>query len=264
MIAEINRRLEQHVQSVRHDRLREAMAYSLLSEGKRLRPLLVLASAAAAAPSLSEQETREFAWPAALAIEYVQTYSLVHDDLPAMDDDDMRRGKPSNHIAFGEATAILVGDALLTDAFAILADAKINAAKQVAQLAQAIGSDGMVAGQQMDIDAAIQTHSTRWLDIHALKTGRLFSCACVLGALAVNGDNDVVERLQKFGQLFGLAFQLTDDLLDNAPLVAQMGRAEVERMADEAAAAAIQLARRFGANGERLVALTTVAMARQG
>ncbi|MBI1945202.1 MAG: polyprenyl synthetase family protein [Deltaproteobacteria bacterium] len=191
-------------------RLLDAMAHSLLAPGKRVRPLVVLAAATA----VLKDETRalERAMPAALAIELVHTYSLIHDDLPALDDDELRRGRPTLHVAFDEATAILAGDALLTDAFAVLAAAGASA---VHELAQAAGSAGMVGGQLDDVAAEGTTPSIEALArIHAKKTGRLFEAGAVLGGLCAGGNGDELVRLRALGRHLGLAFQIADDLLD--------------------------------------------------
>src|SRR4051812_48293653 len=190
-------------------RLQDAMRYALLGGGKRLRPLLVVATAAAAegAPG----RFADVAIAGAVAVEYVHTYSLIHDDLPALDDDDTRRGRPSLHKAFDEATAILAGDALLTDAFAILAAAP-NAAAQVRELALAAGSGGMVGGQFDDVAGAADLAALT--SVHARKTGCLFTAACALGALAAGAPDARVERARDLGRRLGLAFQIADDVID--------------------------------------------------
>ncbi|OGQ09740.1 MAG: hypothetical protein A2138_11060 [Deltaproteobacteria bacterium RBG_16_71_12] len=191
-------------------RLLDAMAHSLLAPGKRLRPLLVLAAANAVLDS--EARALERALPAALALELVHTYSLIHDDLPALDDDELRRGRTTLHVAFDEATAILAGDALLTDAFAVMATAGATA---VHELAQAAGSAGMVGGQLDDLAAEGTTPSIEVLArIHAKKTGRLFEAATVLGGLCAGGNGDELARLRALGRHLGLAFQIADDVLD--------------------------------------------------
>jgi geranylgeranyl pyrophosphate synthase len=196
-------------------RLREAMGHSLLAGGKRLRPLLVLKSAEAAAPHLEPAKARALAWPAALAIEMVHTYSLIHDDLPAMDDDTLRRGRPTCHVAFDEGTAILAGDALLTDAFALVARAEKNAAQQALELSLAAGSSGMVAGQVDDMAAeGVDPGAVDLPAIHRRKTGRLFVGACALGAIAVDAPAEKCEVLRQYGATLGLAFQIADDVLD--------------------------------------------------
>ena len=202
-------------------RLGDALRYTLLAPGKRLRPLLVaLGHAAAGGDGVAP-------WPAACAVEMVHTYSLVHDDLPAMDDDDLRRGRPTCHRQFDEATAILAGDALLTLAFETLAGGYPPrvAAVCTLELARAAGAAGMVGGQTADLGAegrpgygdAPQTLE-QVESVHARKTGALFRAALRMGAWAAHGDRpgtpDALAPLDRFGTAFGLAFQITDDLLD--------------------------------------------------
>lgn len=197
--------------------LLEAMRYSLMAGGKRLRPILVLLAAEACGADLRD------AMPAACAVEMVHTYSLIHDDLPAMDDDDLRRGQPTSHVAFGEAMAILAGDALLTRAFEVLAadlPDPVVAAECCRVLASAGGSDGMVGGQVADL-AATDTSPESVDDplqvlgaIHRRKTGRLLAASLELGAVVAGADKQVRESLLDYGQQVGLAFQVADDLLD--------------------------------------------------
>ena len=208
-------------------RLRDAMAYSLLAGGKRLRPLLVFMACEACGGVV------ETAMPPALAIEMVHTYSLIHDDLPAMDDDDLRRGRPTCHLAFDEATAILAGDGLLTLAFETLAT-RVQPAEVAAaccgDLAAASGWEGMVGGQMADLEAergAAPAHAaagggaaggeedvSRLESIHRRKTGRLLACAVTMGGRIAGTDSQTLERLQTYGESIGLAFQIADDLLD--------------------------------------------------
>jgi geranylgeranyl pyrophosphate synthase len=220
---EVELRLKQALASLSdHDpqvrppkRLKEAMGHSLLAGGKRLRPLLVLKSAEAVGGDLSPAQARALAWPAALAIEMVHTYSLIHDDLPAMDDDTLRRGKPTCHVAFDEGTAILAGDALLTDAFSLVARAERNPALQALELSLCAGSSGMVAGQADDMAAEGQNPEEVDLPgIHRRKTGRLFVGACALGALAVDAPGEKIDVIRQYGAALGLAFQIADDVLD--------------------------------------------------
>ena len=199
-------------------RLKEAVRYSLLQGGKRLRPILTLAAAEMAggdpAPAI----------PAACALEMIHTYSLIHDDLPAMDNDDMRRGKPTCHIKVGEATAILAGDALLTEAFAAVARTADGAvrAPMAAALAEAAGVFGMIGGQTDDVIGEKNLSGGSLSDgriallrsIHRRKTGALITCAFRLGGLAVSAGKDELNALAACGEAFGLAFQITDDLLD--------------------------------------------------
>lgn len=196
-------------------RLVEAMRYALLNGGKRIRPALVYMSCELCGGT-PEQADR-----AAAAIEAIHSYSLVHDDLPAMDDDELRRGRPTCHIAFDEATAILAGDALQCFAFELLseADAAGDATTQLALvriLAQASGACGMVAGQAFDLTHVGKALTLTQLQaMHAHKTGRLITAALLLGATAAGcTDGERLARLQRFGDLIGLAFQVQDDLLD--------------------------------------------------
>lgn len=193
-------------------RLAAAMAHAALGGGKRMRPLLVYASGTALGASLDSLDI-----PAA-AIELIHAYSLVHDDLPAMDDDDLRRGKPTVHVAYDEATAILAGDALQALAFELLACAPAAAdtrLEMIRTLARAAGMQGMVAGQAIDL-AAVGTRLS--LDslrgMHAAKTGALIRAAVALGALAAQADPGTRETLDDYADALGLAFQIRDDILD--------------------------------------------------
>jgi geranylgeranyl diphosphate synthase type II len=193
--------------------LLNSMRYSLLAGGKRLRPLLVLLACEACGGDL------QTAFPAACAIEMIHTYSLIHDDLPAMDDDDLRRGQPTNHIKFGEATAILAGDGLLTRAFEVLVSGLAD--KQVAatccvDLASAAGPEGMVGGQQADLEAESQGVSdvAHLEAIHRRKTGRLLCSALTMGGRIAGAAPEVLQQLTVYGEAIGLAFQIADDLLD--------------------------------------------------
>lgn len=194
--------------------LQSSMSYSLLAGGKRLRPVLVLLACEACG------RDPEAALPAACALEMIHTYSLIHDDLPAMDDDDLRRGRPTNHKVYGEAMAILAGDALLTLAFEIIArdvQPPHIAAACCADLANAAGAVGMVAGQVADLEAETMAGaaSVELLEgIHRRKTGRLLCSALTMGARIAAADDDTLSRLRQYGLNIGLAFQITDDLLD--------------------------------------------------
>lgn len=193
-------------------RLQEAVHYSLLAPGKRLRPQLVLLAAEACGAEITQ------ALPAAVAVEMVHAYSLVHDDLPAMDDDDLRRGRPTCHNQFGEATAILVGDALLARAFEILAtqvQPPAMAARCCAELAQAAGATALVGGQADDLDAQFGDLSREQIEsIHRRKTGALFRVSLRLGAIVSEASREQLLALDQFAQHMGLAFQVVDDLLD--------------------------------------------------
>jgi len=197
--------------------LREAMAYSLLAPGKRLRPLLVMLAAEACGGRPVE------ALPAACAVEMIHTYSLIHDDLPAMDDDDLRRGQPTCHKKFGEALAILAGDALLTLAFQVLAAGypPATASACCRELALGAGAEGMVGGQVEDLAWEKRGGALADLEsLHARKTGALFRACLRLGLLVAQGekahgpDPGLRESLDAYGRCFGLAFQVTDDLID--------------------------------------------------
>jgi geranylgeranyl diphosphate synthase type II len=193
-------------------RLRDAMRYSLLAPGKRLRPLLVLMAAEVCGGD------RRAAMPAACAVEMVHTYSLIHDDLPAMDDDDMRRGQASCHAAFGDAMAILAGDALLARAFEVLSseiEPPRLAAACCQTLAHAAGATALVGGQVDDLAAEFSDQGLVELDtIHRRKTGAMFRASLRLGALVADADAEPLAGLDAYGQKLGLAFQVVDDLLD--------------------------------------------------
>lgn len=205
--------------------LMEAMRHGVLNGGKRLRPFLVLESAALFSAD------GEAALRVAAALECVHCYSLIHDDLPSMDDDDVRRGQPTVHKAFGEANAILAGDALLTLAFAILADdaTALGADRRVAlvsALARAAGAGGMAGGQMLDLAAGQdRPGESAIITLQAMKTGALIRFACEAGAIVAGAPQQDRERLAEFGSAVGLAFQLADDLLDLTADAGQMGKA---------------------------------------
>lgn len=203
-------------------RLHEAMRYAVLGAGKRIRPQLVYASGIACGAEEASLDA-----PAA-AVELVHAYSLIHDDLPAMDDDSLRRGRPTVHVAFDEATAILAGDALQALAFEVLVDAHGDAARRIAliaTLAAASGTAGMCGGQALDLAATGQVQSLAALEhMHALKTGALFRAAVRMGALCGGADALMLRRLDDFASAFGLAFQIRDDLLDVEGSSAQLGK----------------------------------------
>lgn len=192
------------------EQLFAAMEYSLLGGGKRLRPFLVYATGQALGANLDSCDRP------AMAVELIHAYSLVHDDLPAMDDDDERRGRPTCHKAFDEATAILVGDALQTLAFQVLANADQPAALDlIASLATASGAQGMVAGQMLDLASENQSISLDALkQLHSHKTGALIRAAVRMGALAAQASAQQLEQLDQYAAALGLAFQVQDDLLD--------------------------------------------------
>ncbi len=197
-----------------HGRAQEAMRYAVFAGGKRLRPFLVLESAGLFGVP------RERALRVAAAIEALHTYSLVHDDLPAMDDDDLRRGKPTVHRQFDEATAILAGDGLLTFAFELIADSATHPsgeirAELVASLARAAGSDGMIGGQMIDIEAPDNDlDSDQIIELQQKKTGALFEFSCAAGAILGGAGPAQRAALAAYARDFGLAFQICDDLID--------------------------------------------------
>ncbi|MDA1878042.1 (2E,6E)-farnesyl diphosphate synthase [Bacillus cereus group sp. BY10-2LC] len=195
--------------------LREAMAYSLEAGGKRLRPLLLFATLQAFG------KEKNLGVGAACALEMIHTYSLVHDDLPCMDDDDLRRGKPTNHKVFGEAMAVLAGDGLLTYAFQVIMayeQKEISAEKKVRlvlELAKAAGPEGMVGGQVADMDAEGKRLTIDELEyIHKHKTGKLLEFAVLAGSILSNATEEQEEKLLEFAKYIGLAFQIRDDILD--------------------------------------------------
>lgn len=208
-------------------RLVEAMHYSLMAGGKRARPALILESFHATAGASAAGAQRS-ALAAAGAMELIHTFSLVHDDLPAMDDDDLRRGRPTNHKVYGEAMAILAGDAMTTLAFEVIAtDAEpAVAVRLIRELAHAAGPEGMIGGQVLDIDGEQkQLQLPELQQIHRMKTGALLTASCRLGAIAAGADEARVDAVSTFGRHLGLAFQIVDDLLDVTSTPEQMGKA---------------------------------------
>ncbi|MCY1030832.1 polyprenyl synthetase family protein [Corallococcus sp. BB11-1] len=203
-------------------RLAEAMRYSLLAGGKRLRPVLCIAFADAVAKASS---LNPVAVDAACAVEYVHTYSLVHDDLPCLDNDDLRRGKPTNHKVFGEPLALLAGDGLLTEAFTVLATGPEPVRGLLcAELARAAGAAGMVGGQVLDIAKDREATLAYLLRLHRMKTGALIRAACRLGVLAGGGDAAALASAETYGDAVGLAFQIADDVLDVTSSAEQLGK----------------------------------------
>lgn len=205
-------------------RLADSMRYSLLAGGKRLRPLLVVAAAEACEGKVSD------VLDAACALECLHTYSLIHDDLPAMDDDDLRRGRPTNHKAFDDATAILAGDALQALAFGLLARnarraGTARAIEAIAVFAAASGQSGMVGGQMADIEAEGRNITRNQLRfIHAAKTGALITAAIECGALLAGASATQHRHLKAFGKHIGLAFQVSDDILNVVGDQAKLGK----------------------------------------
>jgi geranylgeranyl pyrophosphate synthase len=204
------------------ERLRAAIDHSLFAGGKRLRPALALAAAELVGGRCQE------ALPGACALEMVHTYSLIHDDLPAMDDDRLRRGRPTCHVAFDEATAILAGDALLTEAFGVLAfsgaePGRVRDALRI--LAAAAGPEGMVGGQQLDLDAEGQPATVGAAEaIHLRKTAALIRGAVLVGAVLSGAGDRELDALGRYGQALGLAFQVADDVLDATCTAEELGK----------------------------------------
>ena len=229
--------------------IHRAMRYSLLAGGKRLRPLLCCAASEACGG------TARAALPAACAVEMIHAYSLIHDDLPCMDNDDLRRGKPTSHKMFGEGIAVLAGDALLTEAFAVLAAAKplgrYTASDLVAELARAAGSRGLIAGQVADLAAEGRKPSEPALYfIHAAKTGMLLRASLKLGAMCAGGTKAQVAALDRFGFALGLAFQIQDDILDATQSAQKLGKTAGK----DAAAGKTTFPALFGLEKSRLLA----------
>ena len=216
----VEQTLDEQLAAVANPHLRAAMVYSVEAGGKRLRPLLLLSVVAMYDGVIAD------ALPAAAALEYVHTYSLIHDDLPAMDDDDLRRGKPTNHKQFGEALAILAGDALLTDAFAILSGQYPEKGVACVQiLAEAAGSNGMVGGQVLDMDGENEQYHLETLKrMHEAKTGALIQAATAMGGLFVTIPETDQTALADFSAAFGLGFQIKDDINDVTKTTAELGK----------------------------------------
>jgi geranylgeranyl pyrophosphate synthase len=271
----------------------DPVRYSLLSGGKRMRPCLTMAVAEATgvAVGLSVPVTRALARPAACAVEMIHSYSLVHDDLPAMDDDALRRGRPTTHVVYGEGLAILAGDGLLTDAFAVLAaapspasapgDPAIDAARRlraVEQLAQAAGSRGMVGGQAIDLAAvgrlstAVPSDDDRPAartaagadgaaaleDMHRRKTGALIEAAATLGAIVTGAPESTVAGVAEYARELGLAFQIVDDILDVEGSAEALGKTAGK----DAAAGKPTFPAFYGVDGSKRLAAACVARAK--
>jgi geranylgeranyl diphosphate synthase type II len=203
--------------------IHKAMRYSIFAGGKRIRPALCLAAAEACGGKTTD------AMPLACAVECIHTYSLIHDDLPAMDDDDLRRGKPTNHKVFGEGIAILAGDALLTEAFALVCRSKgwlrYDHGRLVLELAEASGSQQLIAGQVADLEGEGKDISAAQLQyIHERKTSALLRCSVRLGGMSANCNARQLQALSDFGHNVGLAFQIIDDILDVTQTSDQLGK----------------------------------------
>lgn len=244
----INRALEKVLPSAREvpGQIHRAMRYSVLGEGKRIRPILALAACEATGGKASQ------VLPAACALEFIHAYSLVHDDLPAMDNDDFRRGKPSCHKQFGEAIGILTGDALLTYSFELLAKGNHHHSvhlKVIREVARAIGTLGMIGGQVLDVDSAGRPVRPKEQEfINRRKTGALIAASVRVGALLGGASPRIYRSLCRYGDRIGFVFQLVDDLLDQDGMVRLYGseavRAKAGRLTKQAIRAIEPLGRR--------------------
>jgi geranylgeranyl diphosphate synthase type II len=218
----------------------QAMRYSVMGGGKRFRPVLTLAAAEAVAHAINPgtggaERARGLALPAACAIEFIHTYSLIHDDLPAMDDDALRRGRPTLHVAFGEGIAILAGDSLLAEAFALLArepadetgDLISRKLRVIRKVGEAAGGTGMVGGQAIDLEGAagrVTLDGPTLQSMHLKKTGALIRAAACAGAIIAGGTDAHVSAIDRFATELGLSFQIVDDILDVESTTAEMGK----------------------------------------
>lgn len=261
--AEVEKRLREMIAAAEGtpDRLRRAMAHSLFGGGKRLRPLLLLASRDAWARG-RRGASRRTALDAGCAVEMLHTYSLIHDDLPAMDDDVLRRGRPTCHVAFDEATAILAGDALQALAFGVLAGCGRRGADLAALLADAAGPAGMVGGQQLDLDSeGTEPDAELIRRIHLGKTAMLIAAPLAAGAMLADAAEADVEQVRRAGLKLGLAFQAADDVLDVMASAADLGKTpgkdaaagKITWISLEGLDAARARARRYGDEGTRLL-----------
>ena len=201
----------------------EAMRYSVFAGGKRLRPILMWETAAMCGGNWDDVE------PFACALEMIHTYSLIHDDLPAMDNDDLRRGMPTNHIKYGEATAILAGDALLNRAFEIVSDTEYKntelAMQAMSVLARSTGTEGMIGGQMVDLlSEGKEIDLSRLQYIHLLKTGAIIRSSCVIGGMLANATRQEISAIDEFAKNLGIAFQIRDDILDVTGSAESLGK----------------------------------------
>lgn len=258
------------------------MEYSLTSGGKRIRPVVLLSAGGAVGGDEEEM------LPFACAVEYVHTYSLIHDDLPAMDDDDFRRGRPSCHKAFGEAEAILAGDALLTEAFRVMGESRLaardpgRAVRAMSMLARASGASGMAGGQMMDLRAARDPAPPAPEQIGLKKTAALLSSAAGMGGILGGGDDSRVEALSRYGRSLGVLFQVVDDILDETGTFEEMGKAvgkdrgrgkvtfvtergmkTAVRRSEELGKEAIEALSRFGPEADTLRGIVRIVSARR-
>nr|AZR38434.1 geranylgeranyl diphosphate synthase 1 [Euphorbia peplus] len=231
----VNKALDDAIPIQHPIKIHESMRYSLLAGGKRVRPVLCIA----ACELVGGDEAA--AMPSACAMEMIHTMSLIHDDLPCMDNDDLRRGKPTNHIKYGEETAILAGDALLSFSFEHVARATKNVSpdrmiRVIGELGSAVGSEGLVAGQIVDIDSEGKEVSLSDLEyIHIHKTAKLLEAAVVCGAIVGGADDESVERMRKYARCIGLLFQVVDDILDVTKSSEELGKTAGKDLATDKA-----------------------------
>jgi geranylgeranyl diphosphate synthase type II len=255
--------------------LAEPVRYALIAPGKRLRPCLTLAAAerVGAHTGLAPAAARAIALPAACAVEMIHTYSLVHDDLPARDNDALRRGRPTTHVVYGDGLAILAGDALLTDAFGVLAGGAPppgltaeafdrRRLRAIARLAEAAGSAGMVGGQAIDLTGhaggAAAEDGAALEDMHLRKTGALIRAAATMGAIMAGGDAQAVAAIDAYARDLGLAFQIVDDVLDVEESAGKLGKTAGK----DAAAGKPTFPARYGLDESKRLAEAAVARAR--
>lgn len=222
---QVEKKLPEYIRASNNsESLMKAMEYSLMLGGKRIRPVLALATCELLHKPASQ------VLPAACALEMIHTYSLIHDDLPSMDDDDLRRGKPTNHKVFGEAIAILAGDGLLTEAFTCLSDPLWHLSdhqkiRVIHCIAEAAGAKGMVAGQVLDLEHEGKDCNEQQLEnIHLHKTGKLILASILAGGHAASADSNQLKILDEFGRKIGLAFQIADDILDITQTTEKLGK----------------------------------------
>ena len=254
----INRALLKYLpkKGERVSHLYEAMRYAVMSGGKRIRPVLLLGAARAVGGS------EVSVMPAACAVEFVHNYSLIHDDLPCMDDDPVRRGRPACHVKFGEVTALLAGDALLTLAFQILSQTKKSEAVRI--LAEAAGARGMVGGQALDMEFKNKEPDLPTIEyINTRKSGSLIAASLKIGALLSGGTKKEVESLYRYGKYTGLLFQIVDDMLDGQGYAEVLGLSEARQKAAELGLRAKKELSMFGSRAKILNSITDFVLERK-
>jgi len=267
-------------------RLMEALRYASLGAGKRIRPLLVVACGEAAAPSPLPPggRVRRNLVSAACAVEMVHTFSLIHDDLPCLDDDDLRRGRPTLHVRFDEATAVLAGDALLNLAYQVMAERTgERALAAIVTLSRAVGLSGMISGQMIDLESeGVAVDPDTLHRIHSLKTGALITASCEIGGIVAGAEAGAHDRLREFGEHLGLAFQIIDDILDvegsaetlgkspgkdakvsKATFPAMWGVEESRRRAEDSVGKARMAARELGDRGASMIGIAEAVLTRR-